>query len=257
MIKTTLLLPCGLLFLCASTSSNATTIFLDTFSAAENTLIANHTPDTNLPSANYYVPNNGWTPSKITNSSMAIDTDNKVVISLNSAGAYTQPNKLFVSADLKIAGIESDTEYPRGIWMGFCANQISRNDSGFSGLILGASGELSLIQGGSMISSIAYQGAWNPNDYHQLQYSYDSTTHAIGDISLFGSNADYSSFSSMTVNPNYLVIRVSDSQGGHAGFIDNLTVADSSIPLTVPEPSAFAMLGLGTLGLVVRRRRKA
>jgi len=38
---------------------------------------------------------------------------------------------------------------------------------------------------------------------------------------------------------------------------DNLTTSSSSFVAAVPEPSAFALLGLGALGLVARRRRNA
>ncbi len=36
---------------------------------------------------------------------------------------------------------------------------------------------------------------------------------------------------------------------------DNLTTSSATFTATVPEPSAFALLGLGAMGLVARRRR--
>ena len=67
---------------------------------------------------------------------------------------------------------------------------------------------------------------------------------------------DLSSLASLNSSETYdviLTVNVADSGGAHYGAIDTI-VLDGDITF-VPEPSSVVLLGLGGLGLVLRRRR--
>ena len=69
-------------------------------------------------------------------------------------------------------------------------------------------------------------------------------------------NIDLSSLASLDSSETYDVVftvNVADSGGAHYGAIDNI-VLEGDITLA-PEPSSVALLGLGGLGLMLRRRR--
>ncbi len=240
-------------------NGNATTIISDTFNAADGILMSGRAPDTtNLPGVNWYSPSNGWLASQIQDNALKIDSDNRVGISLMSAGSYTKPSTLFISADLKIGTLGDDANYPRGIWMGF-GNAADKKDSTFNGLILGISGDLSLWLSGQVVSTVAYTGNWTPNDFHNLTFKVDSENNTLSDIALDGITANYTALNSgaFNVEPNYAYLRVSDSEGNHSGYIDNLVIADQPIASisAVPEPSGhLALLALGSTGLLTRRR---
>jgi len=260
--KIILALVAGITGLAANT--NAATIISDTFDAANGTSMIGRTPNTtNLPGGTWYTPDGGWTRQDIQDGALRLDSDNRAGISLQSAGNYTKPSSLFISADLKIGSLEDDTEYPRGIWMGF-NNSASSSDANLSGLVLSPSGTLSLVMARQVISSVNYVGTWNPNAFHNLSFKVDSDADTLSDITLDGSSANYSSLNSagFNIDPKFAFLRVSDSPGGHSGYIDNLVIADEPIAITpaVPEAStSLVLLTLGAGGLLTRRRtsRKA
>ena len=258
--KTLIALAAGITGLAAA-NAYATTIISDTFNAANGTSMIGRAPNTtNLPGGIWYTPDGGWSRQDIQDGALRLDSDNRAGISLQSAGSYTQPTSLFISADLKIGSLINDTDYPRGIWMGF-GNSANSADSNISGLVLSPSGTLSLVLAGQVISSVAYAGTWSPDAFLNLSFKVDSDANTLGDITLAGSSANYSALSSavFNANPNFAFLRVSDSPGDHAGYIDNLVIADEPIAITSPVPetsTSFGLLALGAGGLLTRRRLK-
>ncbi len=257
--KTLFALAAGITGLAAD--ATAATIISDTFNAANGTSMIGRAPNTtNLPGGTWYTPNGGWSRQDIQDGALRLDSDNRAGISLQSTISYTQPTSFFISADLKIGSLVNDTEYPRGIWMGF-GNSANSSDSNISGLVLSPSGRLSLVLAGQVISSVNYTGIWNPGAFHNLSFKVDSVANTLGDIALAGSSADYRSLSSavFNANPNFAFVRVSDSPGGNSGYIDNLVIADEPISSTsaVPEAStSLGLLALGAGGVLTRRRFK-
>ena len=87
--------------------------------------------------------------------------------------------------------------------------------------------------------------------YWTLTDTVDMNTEIVGQSGF----QDFNVFSSVAygLEPNLLVTNFSMGEFGPTG--DETLVLTSFAP--IPEPSAFALLGLGALGLVVRRRRCA
>ncbi|MEP4077367.1 PEP-CTERM sorting domain-containing protein [Haloferula sp.] len=96
----------------------------------------------------------------------------------------------------------------------------------------------------------------NSNNNFYLSVRTTATDAAVT-ISGSGSTFDYSSFSAQnqaTLEAAALAaVVVPQGTGGNWSGFDSLSFTQSSIP----EPSSLALLGLGGLGLISRRRRKA
>jgi PEP-CTERM motif len=238
-------------------------IIYDTFSYSDGTSLNGLTPSvSNLPGGSWNASNNGWSTDRVLNGAMYLDTDNWASISLQSSGSYSKPNVLYVSADLNLGSlVNNDNEPQRGITLGFNSSVLTGGSSSSGanrmwGLTLAPNGDLKLTESGGTVASVAYVGTWQESAYHTLQFQLDASTYTISNVFLSGSTANYSPLqqSNFTMTPNYVSVRVSDSDGNHAGQIDNLIVSGS--PIAVPEPSTYALFGLGAIGMLMVMRRK-
>jgi hypothetical protein len=186
-------------------------------------------------------------------------------ISIASAGSYTKPQSLTVSADICLNLRDSVTA---GLGFYAAAPTATNFREGFSGLALKTDGSLTLYENGTAGAAIAYSGSWptvttgdpvgsdqGPDSgWHTLSYSVDTVTGAISNVSLSGSSSTYnwttSAFSDAATN---LVTNVALLQDGsypdHFAAFDNFSVA------AVPEPAMIGLLGLA--GCIVAMRRKA
>ncbi len=185
-------------------------------------------------------------------------------ISIASAGGYTKPTKLQISADIAPRNLDGPASDGRGIALGFystvgTSQVFSQNH--FTGLVLDSAGYLNLVHdpnptgffgSGSVLGTpIAFDGTWDADLLRRLSYEVDTTTGAINNISLEGSSATYSFTTALFTDANtaYAGMYTSSSSGGtRHGALDNFQV--------VPEPGAWllALIALAC-GLLVRRRK--
>jgi hypothetical protein len=92
-------------------------------------------------------------------------------------------------------------------------------------------------------------GAFNPNAFYTLSYTYNTSTGAVTDVEVGGNQY---SFASPSVAPASGYVNFSGSSASFTdGYLANLLVTDSS----VPEPASLTLLGMG--GLIMLRRRLA
>jgi hypothetical protein len=106
-------------------------------------------------------------------------------------------------------------------------------------------------------STVSFDWSYSTND--STSY-YDPAGYAVGGIQTYLMNngsrtGSGSETAEVSAGSTFSFFVVSNDSGGGSGFlgISNAKVSTA----TVPEPSAFALLGLGTVGLVARRRRVA
>ena len=179
------------------------------------------------------------------NSALLLDIDSGAIIDSGAKG-------LQVSASIALATIAGDNQTAaNGVGMGFFGDTAGTNAwDGFSGLVIAPDGVLYFYDGTASPVSVAYNGTWDANAFHNLtlllEYNQDDETKAtLTGVSFEGSTADYSTLlGSVFTTTDYFGL-VSSSTVGGKGYADNLVVS-----LTVPEPSAWALLILGALGLL-------
>ncbi|NBS05900.1 MAG: PEP-CTERM sorting domain-containing protein [Verrucomicrobia bacterium] len=184
-------------------------------------------------------------------------------------------NLLTISASIGMeqlgGGPVGSADGGRGLGLGFFKNATGGQFSQafFTGLVLDTAGRLNFVHdpnasgffdSGSLLkTAVAYGGTFNSTAWYDLSYKINTITGAISDITLEGSSADYSSlasgvnlFTAASGNIQHAGVYTSSAGGmsGYAGF-DNFTVT------AVPEPSAFACLAAGLVGMLALRSRRA
>jgi DNA-binding transcriptional regulator YhcF (GntR family) len=169
-----------------------------------------------------------------------------------SSVTYTEPTILTISAELNVSGLTRAYE-----GLGFSSEAIDGQGAGnLDGLELGDNGTVQLI-GTANLQTIDYtlnNGVFDPTIEHKLTYTIDTTTGAISKASL----SDINGTENLTFNNTTLGSTYFDSANtAYAGFgvtpngtalLDDFTVA------SVPEPSTWALLFLGLIGLLALQR---
>ena len=241
-------------------------IISDTFTGTNGTLVTAHTPDTNLPGGSWAQPDYDWGYNSISGNTMLMNTSGSERISVASSGSYTKPTALSISADLKLGTVDDGTYVARGLGLGFWQTNTSTSYSAFRGLFLTPIGSVTDADGienngGQGYATVAWSGvggaAFDPNSFYTLSYDVDTATGRVTRVSLSGSNADFSSIVAVANNiftyaqTTYAGLIVSANNGGKVGYADNFVVS------TVPEPATIGLIGLGSVGVLSRRRRMA
>jgi len=185
-------------------------------------------------------------------------------ISIATAGSYTKPNTLVISADIAPRNSGGNASGGRGAALGFfstvgTSQEFSSNR--FTGLVLDAAGNLNLVHdpnasgffgtGSVRDTPIAFVGTWDSNALRQLSYEVNTITGEISNISLEGSTASYSFTTNLFTDSNTAYAGMyTSSNVSSLGAFDNFQVA------AIPEPGTCGLLSMGLAGLLLRRRRK-
>ncbi len=178
-------------------------IILDTFTGTAGTTLPNHTPDINLPGGTYQnIAGSDFGLQTITQGSnqvnvVKIGPNAGEAISIASAGSYTQPGQMTISAGLSVANTTADSQVWRGVGVGFySATNGGNGDAFFTGVALNPNGTITLSDSPSSnqsqkanFASVAWTGnivttlgAFSTTTLYTISYTID-TTAATGGIS--------------------------------------------------------------------------
>jgi hypothetical protein len=219
-----------------------------------------HSPDINIVPGAAYRNQNGSYNVALSNNTVGLGIDQGTGISIESAGAYVKPTNLTISADLRFGDVTgSDDYFTRTIALGFMNTLLQASPniylaagfSNFQGLVIRPNGDLGLIKtygpGGGLLETLSYVGTFNSSVFHSLSYDVNTITGSISNVVYDGTSYTFTAgLSTLTdANTKYAGFYVSGN-GGSTAFVDNFMV--------VPEPTAFALLLVGLVGFVARRR---
>ena len=286
------LLAVSVAFVSLQGTASATTIIDDTFSGADGTILGpdyttvsnpspatiaasdaiQHEPGVNL-TLNPYTFNNEYNGNPITVEGgvgvipAGSGGSASINISSSTSPLYTKPTTLTISADLEPNDITTGNTFDKEALGFYSAPQAGQSFEGFLGLALSADGTVTLLGFDTddfntpVYTSQAYTlGTFNPDAFHTLTYTVDTTTGAIENASLTDANGTETySFSTdlftSTATTYAGFYARSDSTPTTDPEIDNFVLSGNVV---VPEPSTYALLAAGLIGLVFvcRRGRK-
>lgn len=274
----------GGLFVTGSTANAAIiikdTIVSDAFTGTNGLPLAGRAPDTvNLPGGTY-VSNNYFgqaapaidTASGIPLPSASSSANNETLLTINSAGGYTKPTLMRISGDLQFG----PTNPVAFLDLGFSAVNPGGSDSvhvgtnnGFSGIRFRNDGALmfktftnpSLGATDDATVFAPYNsgalGALSSTAFYNLKYDINTTTGDISNITLSSGTGSVTYDLTTNIftpgNTSFLALLTGSGVGGTIGHFDNVQLFE--LALTAPEPSSFALLGLGFVCLARRARR--
>ena len=254
-------------------------IVLDTFTGEDQPLTSGtgagtyglngRNPDTtNLPGGAWMTPVNSWGNGIIGNSAW-VNADSAIRYSIASAGGYTKPSLLTISADINIGWTDAATRAPRGLWIhddpstyfqglgvgffngsSFYGLSLRSDDSGNRGLLFLHEG--SIAGAANVTAQLPWVGApFDSSVFHHLSYTVDTSSGAISAITLDGNAYSAPVTSAFTAAATDLTgFYVNSWAGDTYGYVDNFRVMEH-----IPEPSTLACVAVA--GLLALRRRRA
>ena len=253
----------------------ANTIISEDFNGTNGAALAGRSPDlVNLPGTSYSVEGTmptldttgiGNIPLGIALQSVASTSYNSASwLSIAGTGGYVKPTILTVSATIATASLSDDSNFTRGIGLGFFISAPQNGDADasvkFTGLAVNvSSGQLYLMSNGVRITSYGHPyPAFSTGGMDRLTYSIDTNTGSI--TSVFAGSNDISSFFTGATSAgiftdsatNLVGFYGSSSNLGTTGYVGSLVVSSTS---PVPEPVTLGLFGLGAVLLASRRRR--
>ena len=251
----------GLALALSAHAATAALVISESFDRTDGTSANGLSPNgANLPGNTFTVQTNRT--SVISSNTLQIGPDNSVSIDL---GTYFS-GPLSLSADLSIGNLITNTATNRGIALGFNTSPSGSHNT-FVGLRLTPDSKLVFQQGagpGSASVLATVDVSTTGSTFYSLSYDVNATTGALSNIALSGTGNDALDFSSIYTasgNQNYfsgyssLSVFAGGSAAGQTGYVDNLTLSDSSPEAGVPEPATLALVTGGLLGAVSVRRR--
>lgn len=243
-------------------TAQAAPIYYDDFTSADSTPILNLAPDTNtgVPGATFYESNNFWSGSSvISNNRGRIGADNQASLPIASQAGFVQPQFLKASAILNIGTTAADgtpSTRKRGVGLGYFAaatTTAGNFSSDFRGLMITTDGDLILAQHGAggapglgQIALIAQNLILSED--HTVSFEIDIVTGDIFNIMLNGVLQADINTTIFASDVNHVGLLSTSASGGTYMEFNDFTVTQT------PEPGSLALLGLGGL-LIVRRRR--
>lgn len=193
------------------------------------------------------------TPSPSAKLNCAGNSSGSVAIRLGSAGSYTKPTRMTLSADLVAPG---STEMLLGFYSALPVQASGHTVfTYFTGLSLDHnSGEVTLFENGASVAVVAYTGTFAANTFHRLSFTVDTNTGNISEVSLDGSSSAYT-FASAAFTPAataYVVAGAWNYLGrDKAAYADNLQVLGieaEPVPETVTQDAFGGSNGAAVAG---------
>jgi hypothetical protein len=238
----------------------ATTIYYDSFTAADGPNLIDRAPDTSngVAGATWAGPTTVW-QQEISSNRALLGADTHVSLDIASSGGFAQPEIIRVSAIMNLGNTAGPTspdnnETQRGVGLGFYESILSvATNSDFRGLVLGTDGRLVLARAGANGSARAgflaeIATGIDTSVDHTVSYDINTTTGDISNILLDGVLQADVATTIFNADVNRVGFFASSTSGGTTATYDDFTV------IAVPEPTSLALLGLGSL-LIARRRR--
>jgi len=236
----------------ASLPAQAVTILADGFGGTDYDSLDSRVPDgTNLPGRMWEQNGGYFGRSDIQGNTMNVRCMDGEAYDISSNENHAKPAVMTVQVDLMPGTLNR-----MGVGVGFTGATNTYNSTiYFVGLSVDQDGTVKEWEGvpgdpQDAIGSVAWSGIDNaefsPGDWHTLTYTVNTVTGKVSDVSLSGSNADYSPLYSIVnsgltaAGTQYLTV-MGDAQSGNGnGNLDNLTLSTLPAITVSASPDTFS-----------------